>query len=162
GGRGIRPATARQGWKRNRPGPFPRSCARERARGQASLSRDAAAASANRGIPGPACRRRRGRSRQGRGRAPRQGRDRNDEKHPRVLNAEDDTTLEHTEIAVDLAMLDPATDIAVLRGGTLDHAKYRGRRVFGSGINLTHLYQGKIPYLWFLTRDLGFVHKLLR
>jgi enoyl-CoA hydratase/carnithine racemase len=83
-------------------------------------------------------------------------------RNPRVLNAEDDTTLEQTEIAVDVATLDPATDIAVLRGGTLEHPKYRGRRVFGSGINLTHLYQGKIPYLWFLTRDLGFVHKLLR
>ena len=36
------------------------------------------------------------------------------------------------------------------------------RRIFGAGINLTHLYLGKIPYLWFLIRDLGYVHKLLR
>src|SRR5882724_2578559 len=80
----------------------------------------------------------------------------------RFLNAEDETTLERTELAVDLAILDPATDIAVMRGGELEHPKYRGRRAFGAGINLTHLYRGRIPFLWFLERDLGYVHKLLR
>lgn len=80
----------------------------------------------------------------------------------RFLNAEDQTTIDATEIAVDLATLDPATEVAVLRGGRLDHPKYGGRRAFGSGINLTHLYQGRIPFLWYLVRDLGFVHKLLR
>jgi thioesterase DpgC len=83
-------------------------------------------------------------------------------KNPRFLNAEDETTLDQMEIAVDLAILDPATEIAVLRGGVLEHPRYRGRRVFGSGINLTHLYRGQIPFVWFLQRDLGFVHKLLR
>ena len=83
-------------------------------------------------------------------------------KNPRFLNAEDETTLDATETAVDLAILDPATEIAVLRGGALDHPRYRGRRVLGSGINLTHLYRGQIPFVWFLQRDLGFVHKLLR
>jgi thioesterase DpgC len=83
-------------------------------------------------------------------------------RNPRFLNAEDDTTLELMEVGVDLAILDPATDIAVMRGGTVEHPKYRGRHVFGSGINLTHLYRGKIPYTWFLQRDMGFVHKLLR
>ena len=82
--------------------------------------------------------------------------------NPRYLNAEDGTTLEAMEIAVDLATLDPATDIAVMRGDTVEHPKYRGRHVFGSGINLTHLYRGKIPFVWYLQRDLGFVHKLLR
>jgi thioesterase DpgC len=80
----------------------------------------------------------------------------------RFLNAEDETTLERTELAVDLAILDPATDIAVIRGGPLEHPKYRGRRAFGAGINLTHLYRGRIPFLWFLERDLGYVHKILR
>jgi len=80
----------------------------------------------------------------------------------RFLNAEDETTLELTELAVDLAILDPATDIAVMRGGVLDHPKYRGRRAFGAGINLTHLYRGRIPFLWFMERDLGYVHKILR
>ena len=37
-----------------------------------------------------------------------------------------------------------------------------GRRIFGAGINLTHLYQGKIPFVWFLQRDIGFVHKFQR
>ena len=40
--------------------------------------------------------------------------------------------------------------------------KYAGRRLFGAGINLTHLYQGKIRYLWFILRDLGLVNKLYR
>ena len=44
----------------------------------------------------------------------------------------------------------------------VEHPKYAGRRILGSGINLTHLYRGKIPYLWYLQRDLGFVHKFLR
>src|SRR5262249_23450339 len=82
--------------------------------------------------------------------------------NPRFLNAEDASTLDLTEIAVDIATLDPKTDIAVVRGGTLDHPKYAGRRVFGSGINLTHLYRGQIPFVWFLQRDMGFVHKMLR
>jgi (3,5-dihydroxyphenyl)acetyl-CoA 1,2-dioxygenase len=82
--------------------------------------------------------------------------------NPRFLNAEDDTTLSQTELAVDVATLDRTTDIAVMRGGAVDNEKYRGKRIFGAGINLTHLYLGKIPYLWFLIRDLGYVHKLLR
>jgi thioesterase DpgC len=82
--------------------------------------------------------------------------------NPRFLNAEDNTTLDAMESAVDVAILDPATDIAVLRGGTVDHPKYAGRRLFGAGINLTHLYHGQIPFVWFLKRDLGFVHKFLR
>jgi thioesterase DpgC len=49
-----------------------------------------------------------------------------------------------------------------MRGFVVDNEKYRGKRIFGAGINLTHLYLGKIPFLWFLTRDLGYVHKLLR
>ena len=83
-------------------------------------------------------------------------------KNPRFLNAEDETTLDVMEIAVDLAILDPDSEIAVLRGGAVEHPKYRGRPIFGSGINLTHLYRGRIPSLWFMQRDLGYVHKLLR
>jgi len=83
-------------------------------------------------------------------------------RNPRFLNAEDQTTIDPLEIAVDVATLDPATRIAVLRGGKLDHPNYRGRRVFGAGINLTRLYRGEIPFAWFLKRDLGVVHKFLR
>ena len=83
-------------------------------------------------------------------------------KNERFLNAEDDTTLDAMEIAVDVAILDAKSDIAVLRGGEVEHPKYRGRRLFGAGINLTHLYRGQIPFVWFLRRDLGFVHKFFR
>ena len=44
----------------------------------------------------------------------------------------------------------------------VDHPKYRGRKIFSAGINLTHLYHGKIPYLWYIRRDMGFVNKMLR
>jgi (3,5-dihydroxyphenyl)acetyl-CoA 1,2-dioxygenase len=83
-------------------------------------------------------------------------------KNVRFLNAEDNTTLDAMEIAVDVAILDQKSDIAVLRGGEVEHPKYRGRKLFGAGINLTHLYRGQIPFVWFLRRDLGFVHKFFR
>lgn len=82
--------------------------------------------------------------------------------NPRYLNAEDTTTLDLMETAVDVAILDPHSEIAVMRGSPVDHPKYQGRNIFGSGINLTHLYRGKIPFVWFLKRDLGYVHKMLR
>jgi thioesterase DpgC len=63
------------------------------------------------------------------------------------------------ETAIDLATLDPETAIAVLRGGMVEHPKYK-RRIFCSGINLTHLYQGKIGYLWYIRRDMGAVNKI--
>jgi thioesterase DpgC len=83
-------------------------------------------------------------------------------RNPRSLNAEDDTTLEPVESAIDLAILDRASVVCVLRGGELEHPKYAGRRAFCTGINLTRLYQGKIPYLWYITREMGFVHKMYR
>jgi thioesterase DpgC len=84
------------------------------------------------------------------------------EKNPRHLNAEDATTIDAAEIAVDLAILDPHTSIGVLRGDHVQGGKYQGRRLLGSGINLTHLYYGKIPFIWYLQRDLGIVNKLYR
>ena len=83
-------------------------------------------------------------------------------KNPRFLNAEDQTTLDGMETCVDLALMDGGVEIAVLRGGVVEHPKYKDRRVFGSGINLTHLYHGRIPYLWYQQRDLGYVNKLYR
>jgi (3,5-dihydroxyphenyl)acetyl-CoA 1,2-dioxygenase len=82
--------------------------------------------------------------------------------NPRHLNAEDRSTLAATEAAVDLVMLDPNTDIGVFRGGLIDHERYRNVRVFGAGINLTHLYQGRIDYLFYIERDAGFVNKVYR
>jgi thioesterase DpgC len=82
--------------------------------------------------------------------------------NPRYLNAEDESTIEGMETAVDLALLDPKTEVCVLRGDVVTHTKHAGRRIFGAGINLTHLYQGKIRFLWYLIRDLGFVNKFFR
>ena len=44
----------------------------------------------------------------------------------------------------------------------VDHPRYAGERIFGAGINLTHLYQGRIDFLFYLVRDLGYVNKLYR
>jgi thioesterase DpgC len=82
--------------------------------------------------------------------------------NPRFLNAEDATTLRHAEMAFDAAILDPASDILLFRGDRVENPKQRGRHVFGAGINLTRLYRGEIPFLWFLERDMGYVHKLFR
>jgi thioesterase DpgC len=82
--------------------------------------------------------------------------------NPRHLNAEDDVTLGPTECAVDLILLDPDIEIGVIRGGVVQHPRYPGVRVFGSGLNLTRLYHGRIDFLFFLLRDLGFVHKIYR
>ncbi len=82
--------------------------------------------------------------------------------NPRFLNAEDSSTLALMETAVDVATLDADSSIAVLRGGKVEHPKYKDRHVFGAGINLTRLYRGEIPYLFYMERDLGYVNKLLR
>ena len=82
--------------------------------------------------------------------------------NPRYLNAEDDATLDDTETAADIALLDPLSEICVLRGGVVDHPRYKGRHVFCAGINLTHLYRGMIPYLWYIRRDMGIVNKMQR
>ncbi|HZL41521.1 MAG TPA: enoyl-CoA hydratase/isomerase family protein [Pseudolabrys sp.] len=83
-------------------------------------------------------------------------------KNPRFLNAEDDDTLDDTETAADIALLDPTSEICILRGDYVDHSKYKGRKIFSAGINLTHLYRGKIPFLWYIRRDMGIVNKMFR
>ena len=83
--------------------------------------------------------------------------------NPRHLNAEDGNTLGPTEAAVDLILLDPEIEVGVFRGGA-------GRCIratpasacSASGINLTHLYRGRIDFLFYLVRDLGYVNKLYR
>jgi (3,5-dihydroxyphenyl)acetyl-CoA 1,2-dioxygenase len=82
--------------------------------------------------------------------------------NPPYLNAEDDLTLGPTEAAVDMILLDPEIEVAVFRGGVVDHPRYQGVRVFGSGVNLTRLYHGQIDFLFFLVRDLGYVNKIYR
>jgi thioesterase DpgC len=83
-------------------------------------------------------------------------------RNPRHLNAEDETTLGATEVAVDLLLLDPDIEVGVFRGGVLDHPRYAGRRIFGAGINLTHLYHGRIAFAWYVIRDMGYVNKIYR
>jgi len=83
--------------------------------------------------------------------------------HPKFLNAEDDVTVAATEAAVDLVLLDDSIEVGVLRGGVVQHPKYAGRRIFNSGINLTHLYYGQISFVEFLIeRELGLLHKMYR
>jgi len=81
--------------------------------------------------------------------------------NPRYLNAEDEATINETETAVDLAILD-SSELALLRGDIVDNPKYAGKRIFSTGINLTHIYHGKISYLWYVTREMGFVNKMFR
>jgi enoyl-CoA hydratase/carnithine racemase len=83
-------------------------------------------------------------------------------RNPRHLNAEDGSTLPATEAAVDLVLLDPAIEVGVFRGGVVEHPRYAGRRIFGAGINLTHLYRGLIDFLFYFVRDMGYVNKLYR
>jgi enoyl-CoA hydratase/carnithine racemase len=83
-------------------------------------------------------------------------------RNDRHLNAEDCDTLPTTETAVDLALLDPEIEVGVIRGAVVSHPRYAGRRVFGAGLNLTHLYHGRLDFMFFVTRDLGYVNKLFR
>ena len=81
----------------------------------------------------------------------------------RHLNAEDGATLGPTEVAVDLVA-------ARSRDRGRGDARRRGRpsratpasAYSAPGINLTHLYHGRIDFLFYLVRDLGYVNKLYR
>ena len=83
-------------------------------------------------------------------------------KHPQYLNAEDNETLGPQELAVDLVLLHPDLKMGVLRGDLVDHPRYKGRRIFNAGLNLTKVYYGKLPYLFYIVRDMGLVNKLYR
>jgi enoyl-CoA hydratase/carnithine racemase len=83
-------------------------------------------------------------------------------RNPKALNALDEKTLAPLEIATDLAILDDGTEVAVLRGGRVEHPKYAGRRICSAGINLTHLYRGKIPFLFYFQHVMGYEHKMVR
>jgi thioesterase DpgC len=79
------------------------------------------------------------------------------------LNAEDNQQVEDMETAVDLALLDPAVQVGLVRGGEMSHPRYRGQRVFSAGINLKALHAGRISLVDFLLRrELGYIHKLVR
>ncbi len=79
------------------------------------------------------------------------------------LNSEDDVSTSALEVAVDLVLLDDSIEVGVLRGAPATHPKHAGRRIFGAGINLTHLYHGKISLVEFMIeRELGVVSKMYR
>ncbi|HZX37460.1 MAG TPA: enoyl-CoA hydratase/isomerase family protein, partial [Streptomyces sp.] len=79
------------------------------------------------------------------------------------LNAEDDRQVDDMETAVDLALLDPAVELCLLRGGEMTHPRFAGKRVFSSGINLKSLHAGDISLDGFLLRrELGYLHKIWR
>jgi (3,5-dihydroxyphenyl)acetyl-CoA 1,2-dioxygenase len=79
------------------------------------------------------------------------------------LNAEDNALVADLEAAVDLVLLDEHSRVGVLRGGLMDHPRYRGRRVFSAGINLKALKNGEISFVGFmLARELGCLSKILR
>jgi thioesterase DpgC len=81
----------------------------------------------------------------------------------KFLNAEDDRATAALETAVDLVLLDDSIEVGVLRGGTVQHPKYKDRRIFNAGINLTHLYYGQISFVHFMVeRELGLLHKIYR
>ena len=83
--------------------------------------------------------------------------------NPAVLNAEDDASVAALETAVDLVLLDDRIDVGVLRGGVATHPKHAGRRILGSGINLTSLYRGEISLVEFMIeRELGALTKMYR
>jgi thioesterase DpgC len=79
------------------------------------------------------------------------------------LNAEDDVSTSALEVAVDLVLLDDQIEVGILRGAPAAHPKHAGRRIFGSGVNLTHLYHGQISLVEFMIeRELGQVSKMFR
>lgn len=78
------------------------------------------------------------------------------------LNAEDDQLNSDMESAVDIILLDPSIEVAVIRGDVMNHKKYKGKRVFCSGVNLTKLYHGQLSYLFYVTRELGLINKIYR
>jgi thioesterase DpgC len=79
------------------------------------------------------------------------------------LNAEDTRQIDDMETAVDLALLDPAVGVGLVRGGEMSHPRYQGKRVFSAGLNLKALHAGGIGLVDFmLRRELGYIHKLVR
>ena len=83
-------------------------------------------------------------------------------RNPRYFNALDMGNVDQLEIAAEVAILDPHSQIVVLRGGKIGHPKWVGRRVFSSGINLTHLYYGKISYHFYFKHAMGFENRIMR
>ena len=84
-------------------------------------------------------------------------------RNPRYLNAEDETTLHQVETAVDLAILDPASEIA--RAARRRRSTIRNTPASAcsapASISRTSI-TARSPYLWYVTREMGFVNKMMR
>lgn len=78
------------------------------------------------------------------------------------LNAEDIQLITDLEEAVDVLLLDPSVKLNVIRGDLMKSKKYLNKRVFCSGINLTKLVDGELPFLFFINRELGLMNKIYR
>jgi len=77
------------------------------------------------------------------------------------LNAEDNNLINDLQVAVDLVLLEERVKVGVLRGGVMHHPRYKGKRVFCSGINLAELQAGKISFVDFLLgREFGYINKI--
>ena len=83
-------------------------------------------------------------------------------RNPRHLNAEDETTLSAMATCVDLALLDGSTSVAVLRGGPVQHARVSGPAAFRRRHQSDPSLSGADFFLWYIERDLGYVHKIYR
>jgi (3,5-dihydroxyphenyl)acetyl-CoA 1,2-dioxygenase len=82
-------------------------------------------------------------------------------RNSRFLNAEDDDATAALEVGVDLVLLDPQIEVGVMRGSFAEHPRYAGRRVFNAGLNLTHLYNGRISFVDFMmAREMGLLGKI--
>ena len=80
--------------------------------------------------------------------------------NPRYLNAEDERVVHDQETAIDLVLLHPQIKMGVMRGTEMQHPRYKGRRIFDAGLNLTRVYHGKLPYLFYPLRDWGMINKM--
>ena len=83
-------------------------------------------------------------------------------RNPRQLNAEDDTTLVACEARVDLILLDPEVEIGVLRGGVGRAPALRRPAHLRRRAQPDPALPGQLPFIFFVTRDLGFVNKIYR
>ena len=59
------------------------------------------------------------------------------------LNSEDLVHVIDMETAVDLALLDPAVHVCVVRGGVMTHARYKGKRILAQASILRRCTPGK-------------------
>ena len=147
----------------DRPGHLRRARARPPARRAAPHARDVAAQGGGAGRARRVPPRREHRPRP-RARRPRRANRPRDHPEPRVPELRGRRVgVAALETAVDLVLLDDGDRRRRAARRARDPPKYAGRRILGSGLNLTRLYHGKISLVEFmLERELGAVAKMYR